>query len=169
MTNAFRWGVPPAPSEAVGWVFQAYADERLALRPRGIIQWSDARTAGKEAGQPVLFLQAGRHGPTWTGWGAVYDIPERWRVFGVRTICRGIARPALPARELPRTTPTVPPRARPYPYVWENRALACALGLGGYRDRTPFGSVGSRALRLTASDRDALARLQPGLQRFGSP
>ncbi len=150
------------PGES-GWVLCGDEDEELRsiLRPGRSHLWNDARLAGKEIGQLVLFLQTGRGPPAWIGSGAVAGIEERWRIFGVSVDCR-----VLFARPLVAIAPSVPgtgDSSTTEVGSWENRTLATRIGLRGFRMRTPFLEEG-RDLRLTASDLERLLQLQPELR-----
>ena len=159
------------PSGPVGWVFQGYPDERIgpSLGPGRLSHWDDARSRGKVADQPVLFLQADPNDPRWVAWGRVVEPSERWRVFGVDVLCSevmvpGLAvieRAALPADGGGRS---VDPRT----HTWEYPELGRALGLERTRARTPFLDTGARDLRLGVHDLALLVALQPGLRRLGS-
>ena len=156
------WNAPRLPERTVGWVFRAGPGEPADrwLRPGAPYDWKDARLLGKEPGQPVLFFLRDRGRAAWMGWGHVQDPLERWRSFGVRTVC---ARPFDPPLEvvdasLEEGDPPTPEE------LWENRALAASLGLLRFRDRTPYREVGGRDFRLTLSDLHQLARLQPLLR-----
>lgn len=161
----FPWNVPLSQERTVGWVILAHEDEplNLWLRPRGERLWEDARSAGKEPGQPVLFLQSGPGPPMWAGWGRVLEAPERWKVYGVSTVCVGVLDPSLPVVD-----PSIDPGTiSSSEDLWENRALGSALGLLRYRNRTPYGEVGARDLRITCADLQILGSAQPGLRRLG--
>lgn len=166
-SGVFPWDVPLPPERTVGWVIQASADEPLDLwlRPGGERLWEDARAAGKEPGQPVLFLQSGRGPPTWMGWGWILESLERWRVYGVTTICAELLDPPLPVVDPSVDLRTISNAED----LWENRPLGTALGLLRYRNRTPYGEVGARDLRLTCADLRQLGRAQPGLRQLGNP
>jgi len=160
--RSFPWDLPLPPDQTVGWVFRAGSNERTDpwMRPGVAHEWSDARVQGKEAGQPVLFLQRGPGGPAWVGWGHVLEAPERWRVYGVRTVCARPIRPPLGVVD-PSADVAVEISAEEQ---WVNRALGTALGLLRYRDRTPYREVGARDFRLTSSDLRQLGRFQPRLR-----
>ena len=159
------WDAPLPPEQTVGWVFQAGPDEPLHrwLRPGSTHEWSDARAAGKEPGLPVLFLRSGPGPPVWAGWGNILEPLERWRVYGVRTVCVGSLKPPLEVVDPSIDAKKIPSSESD----WENRALGTALGLLRYRDRTPYREVGARDLRLTSSDLRQLARVQPRLRYLG--
>jgi len=161
----FSGDLPLPPDRTVGWVIQAPEDEPLDswLRPGTEHLWEDARLAGKEPGQPVLFLQSGRGSPTWIGWGRILESPERWRIYGVRTVCEERLVPPLPVVDPSVNLETVSGAED----RWENRALGTALGLLRYRNRTPYGEVGARDLRLTDADLHQLVRAQPRLVSLG--
>jgi hypothetical protein len=164
--EVFPVDVPLPPERTVGWVMLASEDEPLSLwlHAGAAHFWEDARSAGKEPGQPVLFLQTGRGPPCWMGWGRVLEPLERWRVYGVRTVCAELLKPPLPVVDPTVGLESVSDAGD----LWENRALGAALGLLRYRDRTPYGEVGARDLRLTDADLHQLVRAQPGLRRLGS-
>lgn len=159
------WDAPLSPDQTIGWVFQAGPDEPLSrwLRPGATHEWSDARAAGKEAGLPVLFLQGGPGPPMWAGWGNILEPLERWRVYGVRTVCVGSLNPLMDVVDPSIAAGRIPSSES----EWENRALGTALGLLRFRDRTPYRDVGACDLRLTSSDLLHLARLQPQLRYLG--
>ncbi len=161
--EALLAGMPPG---TIAWVFQAFEDENAAatLRPGGVRLWDDARSRGKIAGQPVLYLQSHPRSPRWVGWGRIVAPGERWRVLGVSVRCEEVVREGLPvvAREVGADR-----RAGEGAHEWEFRELGEALGLGSHRERTPFLDNGARDLRLGAHDLAHLFRLQPGLARFG--
>ena len=163
-SQGFPWDVPLPPERTVGWVFRAGPGDPmyLWLRPGVEYGWSDARALGKEAGQPVLFLIRYQGRPTWAGWGHVLGTQERWRSFGVRTVC---ARPFDPLLEVVDASLDEQSVAASEE-LWENRALGTALGLLRYRDRTPYREVGARDFRLTSSDLRQLARVQPRLRNL---
>jgi hypothetical protein len=165
-SEVFPWDVPLAPERTVGWVIQAREDEPLSLwlRPGRERVWEDARSAGKEPGQPVLFLQSGRGPPAWMGWGRVLEPQERWRIYGVRTICVERFDPPLPVSDSSVDLQDLSSAGE----LWENRALGAALGLLRYRNRTPYGEVGARDLRLTDADLRQLVHAQPRLRRLGN-
>ncbi len=165
-SGLFPWDVPLSAERIVGWVIQAHEDEplNLWLRPRAERLWEDARSAGKEPGQPVLFLQRGRGPPAWIGWGQILESPERWKVYGVNTVCTEVLDPPLPVVD-PHVDRNMISNTEDH---WENRALGTALGLLRYRNRTPYGEEGARDLRLTCADLHQLSRAQPGLRRLGS-
>jgi hypothetical protein len=164
-SEVFPWDVPLPPERTVGWVIQAQGDEplNLWLQPGAERLWEDARSAGKEPGQPVLFLQVGRGSPTWMGWGRILEPQERWRIYGVRTVCAERLDPPLPVVDSSVDRGAVSDTGD----LWENRALGTALGLLRHRNRTPYGEVGARDLRLTDADLHQLVRAQPGLRRLG--
>ncbi len=151
------------PDQVVGWVFVGYDDEdlRRELGAGRSYQWKDARTRGKEIGQPVLYLQIGGI-PRWVGRGHIDGIEERWKIFGVSVALDGWIAPPLP------TLPGGPPPPDGGAEVtgrWENRTLADRIGIPGYRTHTPYLEEG-RDLRLTAADRDELFRRQPALRAW---
>ncbi len=160
------WNLPTLPERTVGWVIRAGSGEPVTpwLRPGVPYDWKDARLLGKEPGQPVLFFRRDRGRSRWTGWGHVQALAERWRSFGVRTVCARPFDPPLdvigaPLEERNRSAPEV---------LWENRALAATLGILRFRDRTPYREVGARDFRLTISDLRQLTRLQPLLREHVS-
>lgn len=161
----FSWDIPLPFGRTVGWVFQAGPDEplKLWLRPGTTHAWSDARAAGKEPGQPVLFLQRGLGPPAWMGWGHILEPEERWKVYGVSTVCEESLDPPIPAVDLAIDVESLSASED----LWENRALGTAVGLLKYRDRTPYREVGARDLRLTNSDLQNLIRAQPHLRDLG--
>jgi hypothetical protein len=162
----FSWDLPLPPNRTVGWVIQAPEDEppNRWLSPGTEHLWEDARSAGKEPGQPVLFLQSGRDPPTWIGWGRILESSERWKVYGVRTVCGERLVPALEVIDPSVNLETISGSEE----RWENRALGAALGLLHFRNRTPYGEVGARDLRLTDADLHQLVRAQPRLRSLGS-
>lgn len=165
-SEVFPWDVPLPPERTVGWVIQAQGDEplNLWLQPGAERLWEDARSVGKEPGQPVLFLQTGRGPPAWMGWGRILEPEERWRVYGVRTVCAERLDPPLLVLDPSVDLETVSGAGD----LWENRALGAAVGLLRHRNRTPYGEVGARDLRLTDADLHQLVRAQPLLRRLGS-
>lgn len=162
----FSLELPLPPDRTIGWVIQAPEDEPLNtwLRPGTEHLWEDARLAGKEPGQPVLFLQANRDRPIWLGWGRILESPERWRIYGVRIVCEERLAPPLPVVDPSVNRESLADAED----LWENRALGSALGLLRYRNRTPYGEVGARDLRLTNADLHQLVRAQPRLASLGS-
>lgn len=164
-SEVFPWDVPLPAGQTVGWVIQGQVDEPLDLwlEPGTERLWEDARSAGKEPGQPVLFLQAGQARPAWVAWGRILEPKERWKIYGVRTVCAERLDPPLPVVASSVDFDAVSGDAE----FWENRALGAALGLLRHRDRTPYGDVGARDLRLTGADLGHLVRAQPGLRRLG--
>ena len=113
----------------------------------------------------MLFLASHRGPPAWMGWGHILESSDRWRVYGTSTICTGVLKPPLPAVD-----PSVHARDVFGPEnPWENRALGALLGLVRYRNRTPYGDMGARDLRLTNADLHKLARLQPRLRCLRDP
>ena len=163
-TIGLPWDLPPVPQQTVGWVFRAEPDESMdaRLRPGRTHEWGDARLLGKEPGQPVLYLRSGPRFPSWVGWGRVVAPEERWRSFGVRTVCVGAFRPPLRVADSPGDGM----RMSLVEGEWENRALGVALGFLRYRDRTPYREVGATDFRLTLSDLRLLARAQPRLREM---
>ncbi len=155
------------PVGVAAWIFVGYEDERIAraLRPGKVGLWGSARSRGKHLGDLVLFLQRHRTGAEWVGWGSVIEPEERWRAFGVRVRCEGLADPPLPV--LPRGTSTSAEGSSLPPHVWEYREAGRELGLEAHRERTPYLDTQARDLRLGASDLAFLLRLQPGLESFG--
>ncbi|NNN16916.1 MAG: hypothetical protein HKL79_00925 [Thermoplasmata archaeon] len=154
----------------IGWIVQGYADERIdrELSAGGAHQWGDARSRGKDPGQPVLFLQSRPRDSRWVGWGRVVEPEERWRVLGVTVRCEEVIRPGLPviASQSLRPPRSGGPSNLP-PHDWEFRELGHVLGLETHRDRTPYLDTDARDLRLSASDLRFLLRLQPALGAFG--
>ncbi len=153
------------PPGETAWVLCGDEDEdlRSILRPGRSHLWSDARLAGKEIGQFVLFLQTGRGPPAWIGSGVIAGIEERWRIFGVWVDCRTLLPRPLVA--IARSVPDPGVSSRAEVTSWENRTLATRIGLRGFRMRTPFLEDG-RDLRLTALDTGRLLQLQPELRRL---
>jgi len=151
------------PDQFVGWVFVGYDDEDLGreLRPGRPYHWKDARTRGKEIGQPVLYLQTGGV-PRWVGRGHIAGIEERWKIFGVSVVLDHRIDPPLPT--LARG-PAPPDGGAEITGRWENRTLADRIGIPGHRTHTPYLEEG-RDLRLTAADRDELLRRQPALRTW---
>jgi hypothetical protein len=156
-----------------GWVFIGFPDEHLRslLRVGATRLWDDARTIGKQPGQPVLFLQTRARGAGWVGAGIVKGVEERWKSFGVYVETRTVlSRMIAAVARGPTDGPTSPDqaaesiRARGMA-AWENRTLATRIGFEGFRSRTPFSEEG-RDLRLTASDWNLLCRLQPSLRNL---
>jgi len=154
-----------------GWVFIGFPDEHLrSLLRVGTTQlWDDAHTAGKQPGQPVLFLQTRERGAAWVGAGSVMGVEERWKAFGVYVETRTVLTRLMPTTARgPVGSPTSPNpavesiRSRGMT-AWENRALAARLGFVGFQSRTPFLEEG-RDFRLTASDWGLLCQLQPSLK-----
>jgi len=159
------WNAPVTPGHTVGWVIQVGPDDPLGpwLKPGATRTWDDASASGMEPGQPVLFLQRGEETPSWNGWGHVLPHPERWKAYGVRTVCSGVIHPPMTVAE-----PAVDTGASLQSEdSWENRALGTVLGFLRYRDRTPYREVGARALRLTSSDLYLLGLAQPRLRDLG--
>lgn len=148
----------------VGWVFVGYGDEDLQRElPLGrSYHWKDARTQGKEVGQPVLYLQTGGT-PRWVGRGRIQEIEERWKIFGVSVVLDRWILPPLPARA---RGAAVVQGAAEHVGRWENRTLADRIGIPGHRTHTPYLEEG-RDLRLTAADLDELFRQQPALRAWG--
>lgn len=150
--------------QLVGWVFVGYPDEHLRtlLRPRAVRFWSDARTIEKVVGQPVLYLQTRDEGSAWIGSGAVVELEERWKAFGVhvetRSVLPRLLRVIAATRQSDITRSVLSLGGAP----WENRTLATHLGLAEFRSRTPYLEQG-RDVRLTASDWHHLTELQPAL------
>jgi hypothetical protein len=159
-----------------GWVFVGYSDENLLsmVRPGTVRLWDDARTIGKAAGQPVLFLQTQGKAPAWAGSGVVTEVEERWKAFGVYVETRTV---------LSRLLATVVSNAGGHPTedtrqvdairsqgaaAWENRTLAARIGFGGFRARTPYLEE-ERDIRLTAADLSVLCQLQPALRALWPP
>jgi len=159
------------PNQLLGWVFVGFPDEdlRSLLRARTIHLWEDARSAGKEPGQPVLFLQAHERGADWVGSGVVKEVEERWKPLGVYVETRTVLTRSLAlvasglGRHLTDGTRPVDSYRSTASTVWENRALAARIGLPGYRSRTPF-LEGERDFRVTLSDWNLLCQLQPSLK-----
>lgn len=154
------------PGRVVGWVLRGYEDEPLTrtLRANATRVWDDARTSGKVAGQPVLYLEGAPERPRWVGWGRIVPAPERWRVHGVAVECRAVIRPSWPAvatgpkgDRLPGPSPASPD------HDWETPVLGRLLGLSRYRERTPYLDTDARDVRLTARDLGYLLQLQPRL------
>lgn len=159
------WAAPVTSGRTVGWVFQAGLDEPLRqwLKPGATRTWDDAATSGKEPGQPALFLQQGGEFPTWNGWGHILPPHERWKAYGVRTVCSEVIDPPLSVSD-----PAVDSGSSlASEDSWENRALGTLLGFLRYRDRTPYREVGARVLRLTSSDLYLLGLAQPRLRELG--
>ena len=159
------WDAPVTPGRTIGWVFQVGPDDPLNqwLEPGATRTWEDASASGKEPGQPVLFLQRGEGSPTWNGWGHILALRERWKAYGVRTICSEVIDPPLRVTEPAVDAGT----SLASEDSWENRALGTLLGFLRYRDRTPYREVGSRAQRLTSSDLYLLGLAQPRLRELG--
>jgi len=163
----FSLALPPPPERTVGWVIQAPEDEPLDswLWPGTEHLWEDARLTGKEPGQPVLFLQSGRDPLAWLGWGRILEPLERWRIYGLRTVCGERLVPPLPVVDPSVNLETIAGSEE----HWENRALGATLGFLRYRNRTPYGDVGARDLKLTDADLHQLVRAQPLLRGLGEP
>jgi hypothetical protein len=161
------WNAPITPGRTVGWVFQVGPEDPLSpwLKPGATRTWDDASAAGKEPGQPVLFLQRREEATaTWNGHGHVLSPLERWKAYGVRTVCSEVIEPPLPVAE-----PSAVALAHlGSEHSWENRALGSVLGLLRYRDRTPYHEVGARVLRLTSSDLYLVGLAQPRLRESGN-
>ncbi len=159
------WDEPVTPGRTIGWVFQVSADDPLSqwLKPGATRMWDDASASGKEPGEPVLFLQRGEESPTWNGWGHILPPQERWKAYGVQTICSEVFYPPLtvvePAADAGASFASED--------SWENRALGTVLGFLRYRDRTPYREVGARVLRLTRSDLYLIGLAQPRLKELG--
>lgn len=154
-------------SGLVGWVVQAYPDERmlLGLQPGDVRHWGDARSRGKEPGQPVLLLQVDGENPRWVGWGTVVAPEERWRVLGMDVRIEEVTRPGFPVVAR-RASETQEP---PLTHEWVFRELGHTLKLSRHRERTPYLDTDARDLRLSASDLAYLLSLQPRLADFGRP
>lgn len=166
MTRPFASTVLPLPMRIVGWIIRGYPDEVLAraLRPGDVYAWDDARTLGKEPGQPVLYLETAQRAPRWVGWGRIAPAAERWRVHGVVVECRMRIHPAWPAAPtgLPPSS-TLRPANSPPGHDWETPALGRLLQLSRARERTPYMDTDARDIRLTAGDLSYLVQLQPRL------
>jgi hypothetical protein len=154
-----------------GWVFVGFPDEHLRsmLRPGTVRLWEDARTIGKAAGQPVLFLQTRERGAAWVGSGVINGVDERWKAFGVYVETRAVLARMMPTETrdpegLPKkgagSADSIRTRGMS---AWENRTLAARMGFEGFRSRTPYLEEG-RDIRLTASDWNVLCELQPSLR-----
>ncbi|MGP8075173.1 MAG: hypothetical protein ACLP8Y_00285 [Thermoplasmata archaeon] len=157
-------------SHIQGWVFVGFPDEHLRsmLRLGTVRLWDDARTIGKQAGQPVFFLQTRQRGAAWVGAGVVSSVEERWKAFGVYVETRTVlprmiaAMTGDPARHPSSGNHAVDSIRSQGMAAWENRTLAARVGLAGFRSRTPYLDE-TRDLRLTASDWGVLCQLQPSL------
>lgn len=162
-------GTPMTGRETVGWVFRAYEDEGLLqhLKEGRVYLWKGAHSAGKERGQPVLFLQSTPRSQYWVGRGHVVGTEERWRKYGVRVACDRLLHEGLPALGPPGE---FHPEVRPPgyggatdPVTWENLALADALGVPFLSGRRRPDQVYGRDFRLAESDLGRLLAIQPRL------
>jgi hypothetical protein len=132
--------------------------------------WKSARTRGKQPGDRVLFLQLDARAAHWVGWGTVIDCEERWKVFGVRVRCDGLAHPPVPVIAPEERHRLAGGGAAGGPsHVWEYRELGRELGLDDHRERTPYLDTHARDLRVGPNDLAFLVRLQPQLAKFGVP
>jgi hypothetical protein len=162
---------PMFANRTIGWVFVADSKERLRewVRPGSTRLWDDARSVGKEPGQPVLFLQLLRSGARWEGSGSIVDVEERWKAFGVRVRCNRLLPAGLPAvlRAASDTAGAVIDGSAGVarPDEWENRNLAALLGLIEFGSRTPFLNEG-RDVRLTDADLRSVLALQPAIRQL---